>query len=110
MKIIENFNPQEVSDNFTGIIILPGGIKSYFSEGEFIFNNKYLYSAPDIKYLENSPFYNTFYLKITDVEQTIVIEDNINPTTSTLFKGYTIAFKKILTQNGIGYLPYIPGY
>lgn len=54
MQIIDNFKPQEVVDNFSGIILLPDGTKSFFWEGEFVFDNKHLFIAPYIKYLESS--------------------------------------------------------
>lgn len=86
------------------------GGKEWWYQGEYVASNEEMLVAP--KFLTNFDSMKEFeshHILINRDDQYILIEDKILSNEICPFTGQPLTFKKILHQNGIGYIPNLPG-
>lgn len=86
------------------------GGKEWWYQGEYVSSNEEMLAAPKFltKY-DSMEKLEQHHILINRDDEYILIDECIHSSTLCPFTGQPLTFKKILHQNGIGYIPNLPG-
>jgi hypothetical protein len=86
------------------------GGKEWWYQGEYVASNEEMLAKPCfLSSLSTVEEFETHHILINRDDDYIIIEDKIPSKEICPFTGQPLTFKKILHQNGIGYIPNLPG-
>ena len=86
------------------------GGKEWWYQGEYVASNEEMLAAPKFLTLYDSmEKLEQHHILINRDDEYILIDPCVHSSTLCPFTGQPLTFKKILHQNGIGYIPNLPG-
>jgi hypothetical protein len=86
------------------------GGKEWWYRGEYVSSNEEMLAAPKFLTLYDSmEKLEQHHILINRDDEYILIDPCVHSSTLCPFTGQPLTFKKILHQNGIGYIPNLPG-